>query len=233
MSSFFSFNNNLVSSYNWSGFSLNAYKLALANSELLTALKNSLVVATSSVVLSVTMGVLLVWGLSRKLKKIFSLFYITVIIPEIVIAVGLLGFFTLFKVSLGFISLIVGHTLIGLGFVIPLVYTGIKEIDLRLIEASLDLGASKWQTFRYIILPLLKPVIVSASLLVFILSLDDFLISFFCAGTNSQTLSLYIFSMIRTGISPEINALSTLMLLVSTILISAVSVYSKDEMLKV
>ena len=225
----FSFNNSAVLSYYWSGFTLDAYYKILHNPELLVALKNSLIVATSSVCLSVMMGVLLVWGLFQQVGRWFSAFYITVIVPEVMIAVGLLGLFTLFNIPLGFLSLIIGHTLIGLGFVIPLIYSRMDELDYRLVEASLDLGATKWQTFRLVILPLLAPAIISASLLVFIISLDDFLISFFCAGAASQTLSLYIFSMIRAGISPEINALSTLILLVSTILVSAFSILSNKE----
>jgi spermidine/putrescine transport system permease protein len=225
----FSFNNSNVLSYYWSGFTLDAYTKVFHNPELLVALKNSLIVAVSSVILSVTMGVLLVWGLFQQVGRWFSAFYITVMVPEVIIAVGLLGLFTLFNLPLGFLSLIIGHTLIGLGFVIPLIYGRMRELDTRLIEASLDLGATKWQTFRFVILPLLAPAIISASLLVFIISLDDFLISFFCAGAASQTLSLYIFSMIRAGISPEINALSTLMLLVSTILVSAFSILGNKE----
>ncbi|HLB41109.1 MAG TPA: ABC transporter permease subunit, partial [Candidatus Babeliales bacterium] len=163
------------------------------------------------------------WGLFQQLGHYFALFYLTVLVPEVMIAVSLLGFFTLFKLSLGFTSLIIGHTLIGLGFVIPLLYSRLRELDYRLIEAAQDLGASKWQTFRSVVLPLLMPAISSAALLVLITSLDDFLISFFCAGAASQTLSLYIFALIRTGISPEVNALSTIMLLVSTILVGAFS----------
>jgi spermidine/putrescine transport system permease protein len=115
--------------------------------------------------------------------------------------------------------LIAGHTVLGLGFSIPMISARFAEFDYSIIEASLDLGATLNQTFMRIVIPMLLPTIVAAGLLVFIISLDDFLISFFCVGSGTQTLSLYIFSMIRSGISPTINALSTLLLLASSIVV--------------
>ena len=108
--------------------------------------------------------------------------------------------------------------MLGLGYVVPLLYTRFRELDYRLIEASLDLGASPLQTFFKITLPLLKPSLVAACLLIFIISFDDFILAYFCAGSSSQTLSLYIMSMLRTGISPVVNALSAVLLLLSTLL---------------
>jgi spermidine/putrescine transport system permease protein len=99
----------------------------------------------------------------------------------------------------------------------------LDELDLRLVEASLDLGASAFYTFRHIVLPFLYPAILVSTLLVIIVSFDDFVISFFCAGSSAQTLSLYVFTMIRSGISPTVNALSTIMLLISSFFILAIS----------
>ncbi len=181
---------------------------------------NSLIVAFSAVILSVTMGVLLVWGLTDRYYYLISSFYSTMMIPDIVIAVGLLVFFNVFNVPLGLNTLIVGHTLLGLGFVVPTIYSRFLEMDYQLVEASLDLGATEWQTFTHVILPFLSPAIFSSALSVLILSLDDFLVSFFCSGSSSQTLSLYIFAMIRTGLSPIINALSTLILIISIVLVA-------------
>jgi spermidine/putrescine transport system permease protein len=135
--------------------------------------------------------------------------------------VALLTIFTYFKIPFGLITLIIGHTLLGLGFAFPLIYNSFVDVNKLLIEASLDLGASMRQTFFKVILPILYPALFSCALLIFILSLDDFLISFFCAGPDSQTLSLYIFAMIRGGLSPTINALSTIILVFSSILVSA------------
>ena len=138
---------------------------------------------------------------------------------KLVLAVGLLLLFTFFSVPPGLFPLIAGHTVLGLGYVVPILSARFAEIDPALIEASLDLGASLNQTFLRIIVPLLVPALIAAGLLVFVISFDDFLIAFFCAGTEAQTLPLYIFATIRTGISPLLNALSTLLLVVSSFLV--------------
>jgi len=204
----------------WGGWSVRWYQELFEQPELWIALKNSLLVASSAVVLSVTMAVAYVcWGASARLHKLFPIFYTSMAIPEIVFAVSLLVFLTALPVPLGIPTLIVGHTLLGLGFIIPLIRTQFLELDTRLIEASLDLGASERQTFFKITLPLLRPAIIASALLVFVLSFDDFLISFFCSGATGQTLSLYIFGLIRMGASPLINALSTIMLVASSVLV--------------
>lgn len=224
----FSFNDSSTI-YKWHGFTLEWYHELFQSSEIWTVLKNSLIVASTSVLLSLVMGCFLIWGLSRRFKAILPMFYITVMIPDVVIAVGLLSFFTIMYVPLGLTTLIVGHTLLGLGFVVPIVYNRFAEIDQRLIEASLDLGATYWQTFFKIVLPLLRPALIAAGLLVFIISLDDFLVAFFCASADSQTLSLYIFSMVRAGLSPLVNALSTFLLLVSCLFVLLFSLISQKR----
>ena len=127
-------------------------------------------------------------------------------------------------------TIIAGHTLLGLGYVIPILYDRFIELDESLIEASYDLGATKRQTFFSVVLPLLAPAMIASGLLVFIISLDDFVISFFCAGASVQTLPLYIFSVIRTGASPMINALSTIMLIVSSFLVLLLSFVQVKKM---
>ena len=212
----FSFNDNAFT-HSWLGFTTHWYYDLFAATEVWYALKNSLVVAISSVILSLTLGsVLIFFGSRPSIKRLLILFYGSLAMPEIVLAVGLLSFFAFFSVSLGAIPLIVGHTLLGLGYVVPILHARFVELDMSLIEASYDLGATKRQTFFSIVLPLLAPALIAAGLLVFIISLDDFIISFFCAGASVQTLPLYIFAVIRTGASPMINALSTLMLVVSS-----------------
>lgn len=210
----FSFND-AKSVYKWSGFTLDWYYELFRSTDVWIALKNSLVVASFSCILSLSMGCLLVWGLFKRSKILLPLFYITVMIPDVVVSVGLLSFFTLLYIPLGLTTLIAGHTLLGLGFVVPILYSCFNDLDYGLIEASLDLGATRWQTFFKVVLPLLRPSIIAAGLLVFIISLDDFLIAFFCASSDSQTLSLYIFSMVRLGLSPLINALSVFLLIIS------------------
>ena len=214
----FSFNES-ESAYAWTGMSLRWYKALFSSIEIWHAMMTSLLVACTSAFLSVTMGTLLVYGAQQYIKRVIALFYGSVLFPEIVIAVGLLSFFSLFSIPLGFITLVAGHTLLGLGFVIPIMHTRFEQLDKSVIQAGLDLGASHIQIFFYIIIPFLFPALAAASLLAFIISLDDFLISFFCAGATTQTLSLYIFAMIRTGVSPMVNALSTLIVTISSILV--------------
>lgn len=215
----FSFNDNAFTQ-NWVGFTTDWYADLCESTEVWHALKNSLLIALSAVCLSLTLGSTLIFFGSRLVvQRLLLLFYGSLAMPEIVLAVGLLSLFSFFAVSLGATTLIVGHTLLGLGYVIPILHSRFVELDVSLIEASYDLGATKRQTFFRVVLPLLAPALIAAGLLVFIISLDDFIISFFCAGASVQTLPLYIFSVIRTGASPMINALSTIMLIVSSLLV--------------
>lgn len=210
--------------YEWTGFSATWYKQLFASKEAWQALQNSLVVACSSVLLSVSMAVLLVYYGSEKYGRLFPLFLGSLVVPEIVLAVGILGFFSLFSVTLGFSTLIAGHALLGLGYAVPIIHTRFAELERHLTEASLDLGATRTQTFFKIILPLLVPSLIAASLLIFVLSLDDFLIAFFCAGAETQTLPLYIFSVVRSGGSPIVNALSTVMILGGSFIILVMAI---------
>ncbi len=215
----FSFNNNEFT-YEWQGFTTRWYQELFQSVEIWDALKNSLVVAISSVVLSLVMGTLLVFYSSHTLfRRAFILFYGNLAVPEIVLAVGMLAFFSFFFIPLGITTLIAGHTLLGLGYVVPLVHSRFVELNNRFTEASLDLGATQGQTFTKIILPLLYPALFASGLLVFIISFDDFVISFFCSGSATQTLPMYIFSVIRAGSSPVVSALSALLLAVSGILV--------------
>jgi len=215
----FSFNNSLLP-YEWKGLTFHWYDYLWQSAEIWQALTNSLIVAMASVALSISMGVALVYYSSRSaLARSLVLFYGTLAVPEIVLSAGLLTIFLVGSVPLGLTTLIAAHTLLGLGYVVPIVHGRFQELDYALVEASLDLGATHTQTFFNVILPLLFPVITAAALLVFIISLDDFLLSFFCAGVSIQTLPMYIFSMIRAGATPMVNALSTVLLLVSGLLV--------------
>lgn len=215
----FSFNKSELP-FTWEGFSLRWYYELWRSSEIWHALANSFIVAFSAVFLSSTMAVLYVfYGTQRIIKKLYITFYASLATPEIVIAVGLLSLFSLFAIPLGLTTLIAGHTLIGLGYVVPIVHARYQELDKQYMEASLDLGATEGQTLRYIMIPLLRPALLASGLLVLVLSLDDFIISFLCSGGATQTLPIYIFVMIRSGATPVVNALSTLLLLLSSILV--------------
>jgi spermidine/putrescine transport system permease protein len=206
--------------YEWVGFSLKWYKELVTSPEIWHVFKNSLIVAFSSVVLSLSMALFLIYYSSQSnLRRLLPIFYANLLFPEIVLAVGLLSLFTFFFIPLGIPSLIAGHTLLGLGYAVPILAASFAKIDKSIIEASLDLGATINQTFYKVIIPALLPSIIAAGLLVFIISFDDFLLAFFCAGPETQTLPLYIFAMIRSGVSPTINALSTLLILLSGILV--------------
>ena len=206
--------------YEWKGFTLDWYYQLFDAAEVWQALQNSLVVACTSVALSLICGLLLVfYARQNYMKKFTLLFYGTLAAPEIVLAVGLLSAFVYFSVSLGLISLIVGHTLIGLGYVVPMLYARMQEMDTALMEASMDLGASVTHSLFSVVLPFLMPTLIGAALLVFIISFDDFIVAFFCAGASAQTLPLYIYSVIRSGATPMINALSTIMLCISSLLV--------------
>lgn len=203
----------------WKEFSLKWYKELFHSVYLWESFLNSLIVAASSTFISVVMGIFLIFYAVQggRIGKFLSLFYGNVVIPETVLAVSLLGFFTLMSIPLGLPTLVLAHTVLGLGFVIPVVYAKFLELDTRLTEASLVLGASPIQTFFKVTLPLLRPSLISTGLLVFIISFDDFILAYFCAGSSSQTLSLYIMSMLRSGVSPIVNALSAVLLALSTL----------------
>ncbi len=215
----FSFNTEAFPSP-WKGFTLKWYHELFHATHLWASFLNSLIVATCSTAISLTMGVFLIFYTAQggRIGKFLNLYYGNLIIPETVLAVGLLGFFTLVSIPLGLVSLILAHTVLGLGFVVPVIYARFLELDYRMTEASLVLGATPVQTFFKVTLPLLRPSLIVTGLLIFMISFDDFVLSYFCAGSTSQTLSLFILSMLRSGISPMVNALSTVLLLFSCIL---------------
>jgi spermidine/putrescine transport system permease protein len=205
----------------WKGFTWRWYQELIEATQLWHAFFNSTIVAIFSTLISLTMGVFLIFYAAQggRIGKFLNLFYGNLVIPETVLAVSLLGFFSLFTIPLGLMTLILAHTVLGLGFVIPIVYARFLELDTRMTEASLVLGASPIQTFFKVTLPLLRPSLIATGVLVFIISFDDFILSYFCAGSNSQTLSLYILSMLRSGISPIVNALSAVLLVLSSALV--------------
>ncbi len=205
----------------WKEFTLKWYHELFQASHLWASFLNSLIVALCATGLSLTMGVFLLFYAAQggRIGKFLNLFYGNLVIPETVLAVSLLGFFTLVSIPLGLTTLILAHTVLALGFVIPIVYARFVELDYRMTEASLVLGATPIQTFFKVTLPLLRPSLIVSGMLVFIISFDDFVLSYFCAGSTSQTLSLYILSMLRSGISPIVNALSAVLLILSSSLV--------------
>jgi spermidine/putrescine transport system permease protein len=215
----------------WKGFTLKWYHELFHATHLWASFLNSLIVAFCSTAISLTMGVFLIFYAAQggRIGNFLNLFYGNLVIPETVLAVGLLGFFTLVSIPLGLTTLVLAHSVLGLGFVIPIVYARFLELDYRMTEASLVLGATPVQTFFKVTLPLLRPSLIVTGLLVFIISFDDFILSYFCAGSTSQTLSLYILSMLRAGVSPMVNALSAVLLLLSSLLVFLFFTISKKS----
>lgn len=205
----------------WKSFTLKWYYELFHSTHLWQAFCNSLVIAFFATLLSVMAGVFLIFYAAQggRIGKFLVLFYGNLVIPETVLAVSLLGFFSLASIPLGLTTLVLAHTILGLGFVIPIVYARFLELDTRMTEASLVLGATPIQTFFKVTLPLLRPSLIATALLVFIISFDDFILSYFCAGSSAQTLSLYILSMLRSEVSPVVNALSALLLFLSSLLV--------------
>jgi spermidine/putrescine transport system permease protein len=215
----FSFNANKLR-FDWVGFTTQWYQELWHSTEVWHALQTSLIVAGSSVLLCLSMSSLFVFfGGQKMVRRMLLLFYANLALPEIVLAVGLMSLFYFSYVPLSLTTLIAAHTVLGLGYVVPILYDRYRELDKRYVEASMDLGATAWQTFYRVVLPLLAPSLLVSALLVFIISFDDFVLSFFCASGSTQTLPMYIFGLIRSGSSPIVGALSTVLLFVSGLVV--------------
>lgn len=213
----FSFN---TSSLNivFEGFTLRWYSELFKNSMLLEALWNTLLVAVISTFISTVIGTISAYSLKRfdfPFKKFINeLLYIPIVIPEIVLGISLLCIYALLRIELGMGTLILSHIAFSIPFVIINVNSVLDAMNPNLEEAASDLGASKLKTFFHIVLPTLLPGILSGAQLAFTLSLDDVVISYFTAGPDSNTLPLQVFSMIKTGVTPSVNAMITILLLI-------------------
>jgi spermidine/putrescine transport system permease protein len=207
----------------WTGFSLRWYGELFRNQTVLDALKLSLWVAVWSTLISTFLGTLTALALERHnfWGKITydAILYLPVIIPDIVMALSTLLFFVVLGVALSKYTILIAHVAFNISFVAIVVRARLADMNSTLEEAAADLGANEWQSFRRVTLPLLMPGIISGALLAFTLSLDDFVITFFVAGPGSTTLPVRVYSMIRFGLTPEVNAVSTLMFLGSTLLV--------------
>ncbi len=223
----FSFNTSRLNIV-FEGFTLKWYQELFHNKVLLEALFNTMLVAFTSTVVSTIIGTISAYGLKKysfKGKKFINeLLYIPVIIPEIVLGISLLCIYSFLKLELGMFSLILSHIAFSIPFVIINVNSSIEAMNPNIEEAASDLGASKLKTFFYVVIPCLLPGMLSGAELAFTLSLDDVVISYFTAGPDSNTLPLQIFSIIKSGVTPDVNALITLLLaIIFTILFISMS----------
>jgi len=204
----------------WTGFSFKWYGELLGNADILNAGLNTLIVAICATSIATILGTLLAIGIEirrRRGRALEALIFAPMIIPDIVLAIALLSFFSLLRVPMGLHTIIAAHVVFNLAFVCAVVRARLKSFDWSIVEASSDLGASPWTSYRRIVIPVLAPAIVAGALLAFTLSVDEFIIAFFTAGAgrNSTTLPMQIYAMIRFGVTPEINALATLVIGVS------------------
>ena len=219
----------------WEGFTLRWYENLLRDRRLVQAFANSLYVAGVSTVIATLIGTTTALALERYRFRgraaYDGLIYLPIVIPEIVMAVSLLVFFafgfdvlnTLFGLRLRFSlwTVIISHVAFNISFVAVVVRASLKGFDRRLEEAAQDLGADPWQTFRRITLPLIMPGILGGALLAFTISLDDFIISFFTTGPGGNLLPIEVYGRVKRAVTPTINAVSTVMLVLSMLLVLA------------
>jgi putrescine transport system permease protein len=201
----------------WGGFSTQWYVSLLSNDQLLSAASISLRVALASAALSTVLGTMAAFALQRfgafRLRTLFAgLLYAPLVMPEVIIGLALLLLFVGLGIDRGFWTIVAGHTTLGLCFVAVVVQARLDGFDRSLEEAAQDLGASPARTFRSVTLPLIAPAMAAGFLLAFTISLDDFVIASFTSGPGSTTLPMRIYSQVRLGLTPEINAISTLLI---------------------
>jgi spermidine/putrescine transport system permease protein len=219
---FFSFNVSRFPTH-WEGFTLNWYIKLFNNYAIGQALKNTLIVSISSTVISTIIGTMVSVAIERfrfqTKPAIDAMLFLPIIIPDIAMAIMLVVFFVMIKMPLGLPTIIISHVAFNISFVAVIVRARMASIDPTLEEAANDLYANEWQAFWRVTFPLLVPGILGGALFAFTLSLDDYVITFFTSGPGSTTLPVKIYSMVKRGITPETNAVSTIMLLVSMLLV--------------
>jgi spermidine/putrescine transport system permease protein len=242
----YSFNGNPLNMMIWSEASLDWYRsiFGMANhladnvqyiestDQLLGSLRTSLSVALITALISTVIGTLTALALARfrfRLQGFYRmLLFMPMMMPDVVLGISLLIFFVNIGIPLGKVSIIIGHCSFLVSYVFIVVSARLAGMDTRLEEASADLGANPWYTFRRITLPMILPGVIGGALLSFIISMDDLVITYFISGVDSTTLPVYIYGMIRRGIKPEINSIATLLILAS-LLIAAVGLYLRNR----
>lgn len=244
-----SFNANPANMLIWDGFTLDWYRGLLglgerattvsnralyieSTDQLLAALRNSLTVAAVTTTISTLVGTATAIALARYRFRGRGVYggglLLPMMMPDIVLGIGLLIFFVTIGMQLSLLTIIIGHCTFLISYVFIIVQARLAGLDPALEEASADLGASEWTTFRKVLLPQLAPGILGGALLAFVISMDDLVITYFIAGTGSTTLPVFIFGMIRRGVKPEINAIAT-MIIVASILIAALGLWLRSR----
>ena len=228
----YSFNDSKLNLY-WAGFTTKWYTMLLGNEVLLRAFKNSLIVAGVSTVLAVFIGTTAAWLLYRyrfpAQQTLGLLIFIPMVMPEVLMGVSLLVLFVNLGIPLGYTTLIIAHTTFCFPFVLVGVQARLQGLDPALEEAAQDLGATPFKAFWLVIVPYLMPAIVAGALMSFTLSFDEYIVTIFTSGAESQTLPLKVYGMVRVGLNPQLNALSTLFIAATAVLVIASQFFTRKK----
>ena len=218
----YSFNDNSIMKLPLSGFTLNWYKMAFANTQIIDALTNSLIVASCTTVLSLLVGIPAALAINRVSfwgKSVFNrTILLPIALPGVITGISLLSFFSSIEIRLSLVTIILGHTVALTSITVTQVLSRLQNFNERLEEASADLGARGLETFLFVTLPNIKTAIIGSALLVFTLSFDEIPITFFLTGRDN-TLPMYMYSVMRRGITPELNAIGSVIIAVSLVLL--------------
>jgi spermidine/putrescine transport system permease protein len=215
----YSFNDSRLNAQ-WVGFTLDWYRKLFADEEMLTAARNSLVIGLVASAVSTVLGTMAGFAMYRYRLRVLPVMVVAPIaIPEILMGVSLLIFFVAINLTLGLVSITLAHIAFCIGFVAIVVRSRLAGMDESLVEAARDLGATPWRAFRLITLPLIMPGVIAGALMAFTLSIDDFVVTYFTAGADALTLPLKIYTMVKISVTPEVNAVSTLLMLLTLALI--------------
>ena len=228
----YSFNDSKLNLY-WAGFTTKWYGMLFGKEVLLRAFQNSLIVATTTTALSVVIGTSAAWLLYRyrfpAQQTLGLLIFIPMVMPEVLMGVSLLVLFVSLGIPLGYTTLIIAHTTFCFPFVLVGVQARLQGIDPSLEEAAMDLGATPLKAFWLVIIPYLLPAIVAGALMSFTLSFDEYIVTIFTSGADSQTLPLKVYGMVRVGLNPQLNALSTLFIAATAVLVIASQVFTRKK----
>ena len=230
----YSFNDSRLNLY-WAGFTTKWYGLLFGNEVLLRAFQNSLIVAAATTTLAVIIGTSAAWLLYRyrfpAQQTLGLLIFIPMVMPEVLMGVSLLVLFVSLGVPLGYGTLIIAHTTFCFPFVLVGVQARLQGIDPSLEEAAMDLGATPLKAFWLVIVPYLMPAIVAGALMSFTLSFDEYIVTIFTSVADSQTLPLKVYGMVRVGLNPQLNALSTLFIAATALLVIASQIFTRRKTL--
>ena len=224
----YSFNDSRLNA-EWVGFTWRWYEVLFHDEEMIQAAINSILIAVGASLIATLLGTMAGIAMHRYRPKVLPFLVITpVAMPEILLGVSLLLFFIqVLHLTLGLLSVLIAHITFCVGFVAIVVRARLAGMDESIFEAARDLGATPWQSFRLVTLPLIMPAVIAGALMSFTLSIDDFVITFFTAGVGVSTLPLQIYSMIQIAVTPEVNAVSTLLMLMTLAMILLAARFDK------